>query len=277
MYQKLIGKEIYIFRNFVRGSIRSILFDFDGTISLIREGWQDVMISMMVDHLMNCPRHESKTEIEQIVKDYVTRLTGRQTIYQMIQLHDEIKVRGGKPLSPLEYKYQYLEALSERIKHRIEGLEVEAIGKNALMVRGSREFLEVLKEINVKLYLASGTDEKYVIQEAKLLGIDGFFDDIFGAQDDYVNFSKKKIIDHIIVTQNLAGNEFITFGDGYVEIEETKKAGGIAVGIASNEAMKKGFDEWKLKRLIEAGADIIMPDFLEHKTLINFLSVNESV
>jgi phosphoglycolate phosphatase-like HAD superfamily hydrolase len=126
--------------------------------------------------------------------------------------------------------------------------------------------------MNVKLYLASGTDEKYVIQEAELLGIDGFFDSIYGAQDDYKNFSKKKVINHIIVTQNLEGNEFITFGDGYVEIEETKSVGGIAIGIASNEAIKKGFDQWKMKRLVEAGADIIMPDFLEYKTLLNFLS-----
>jgi phosphoglycolate phosphatase-like HAD superfamily hydrolase len=272
MNQKLIGKEIYIFRNIDHGKIRSILFDFDGTISLIREGWQGVMISMMVDHLMKCPRHESEVEIEQIVKEYVTRLTGRQTIYQMIQLHDEIKVRGGKPLSPLEYKYQYLDALSERINYRIDGLEAGTIGKDEFMVGGSREFLEALRKMNVKLYLASGTDEKYVIQEAELLGIDGFFDSIYGAQDDYKNFSKKKVINHIIVTQNLEGNEFITFGDGYVEIEETKSVGGIAIGIASNEAIKKGFDQWKMKRLVEAGADIIMPDFLEYKTLLNFLS-----
>jgi phosphoglycolate phosphatase-like HAD superfamily hydrolase len=272
MNHKLIGKEIYIFRNIVHGKIRSVLFDFDGTISLIREGWQNVMISMMVDHLMKCPRHESEAEIEQIVKEYVTRLTGRQTIYQMIQLHDEIKVRGGKPLSPLEYKYQYLDTLSERINYRIEGLEAGTIGKDELMVGGSREFVEELKKKKVKLFLASGTDEKYVIQEAKLLGIDDFFDDIFGAQDDYKNFSKKKVINQIIVTQNLEGNEFITFGDGYVEIEETKKAGGIAVGIASNEAMKKRFDKWKMKRLVEAGADIIMPDFLEYETLLNYLT-----
>ena len=31
-----------------RGHVRHALFDFDGTLSLIREGWQGVMIPMMV-------------------------------------------------------------------------------------------------------------------------------------------------------------------------------------------------------------------------------------
>ena len=34
-----------------RGQVRFCLFDFDGTLSLIREGWQDVMVPMMVDVL----------------------------------------------------------------------------------------------------------------------------------------------------------------------------------------------------------------------------------
>ena len=34
-----------------RGRIRSVLFDFDGTLSLIREGWQQVMGPMMVSEV----------------------------------------------------------------------------------------------------------------------------------------------------------------------------------------------------------------------------------
>ena len=39
-----------------RGHIRHALFDFDGTVSLIREGWQQVMTSMMVELLLQTPR-----------------------------------------------------------------------------------------------------------------------------------------------------------------------------------------------------------------------------
>jgi phosphoglycolate phosphatase len=52
------------------------------------------------------------------------------------------------------------------------------------------------------------------------------------------------------------------FGDGYVEIEEGKKIGALAVGVASNEA-EGGIDEWKKERLLRAGADMIVPDFAD--------------
>jgi hypothetical protein len=61
-----------------RGRIRFALFDFDGTISLIREGWQGVMIPMMVEVLLDTPHHESEAELTQVVTDFVTRLTGKQ-------------------------------------------------------------------------------------------------------------------------------------------------------------------------------------------------------
>lgn len=266
-----IGKEIQLIHQIENGFVKSALFDFDGTISLIREGWQDVMIPMMVDVLMECPHHESQTEIESIVKGYVTRLTGRQTIYQMIQFCEEVKQRGGKPVDPLEYKYQYLDALSGQIRHRIEELASGISKPEDYMVHGSIEILKKLKHCNTALYLASGTDEKYVLQEAKLLGIDGFFDGIYGAQDDYINFCKRMVIEGIIQINKLQGKELVTFGDGYVEIEETKSAGGIAVGIASNETDRIGLDEWKKERLIEAGADIIVPDFREYELLIDYL------
>ncbi len=38
-----------------RGRFRYVLLDFDGTISLIREGWQQVMLPMMVDTLARAP------------------------------------------------------------------------------------------------------------------------------------------------------------------------------------------------------------------------------
>ena len=37
---------------------RVVLFDFDGTISLIRAGWMDVMVPMMVDILRNTSGYE---------------------------------------------------------------------------------------------------------------------------------------------------------------------------------------------------------------------------
>ena len=44
------------------------------------------------------------------------RLTGRQTIYQMIQLAEEVRRRGGQPLDPLAYKHRYHDLLMRRIE-----------------------------------------------------------------------------------------------------------------------------------------------------------------
>jgi len=69
----------------------------------------------------------------------------------------------------------------------------------------------------------------------------------------------------------LSGPEFVAFGDGFVEIEDTVRVGGIGIGVATNEAERAGIDEWKRTRLIQAGADVIVPDFREHAALVAYL------
>ncbi|MGC8781344.1 MAG: HAD family hydrolase [Anaerolineae bacterium] len=255
----------------VRGRIRHALFDFDGTLSLIREGWQGVMIPLMVEVLLATPHHEAEAELTAVVTEFVSRLTGKQTIYQMIQLAEEVAKRGGTPLDPLAYKRIYLDRLWARIHHRVEALKAGRVPADEMMVPGARAMLEALVARGVRCYLASGTDEPYVLDEAAALGISKYFVGIYGARDDYKSFSKKILIERIIAENNLSGPEFVAFGDGFVEIEDAKRVGGIAVGVASDEARRTGRDEWKRNRLIAAGADLIVPDFREHEALVKYL------
>jgi phosphoglycolate phosphatase len=254
-----------------RGHIRHALFDFDGTISLIREGWQGVMIPMMVEVLLEAPRHESEEELYAVVTEFVDRLTGKQTIYQMIQLCEEVHRRGGEPLPPLEYKWMYLDRLWERIKGRVAGLKSGQFTPEEMMVPGAVPTLEAMRARGITCYLASGTDQVYVLDEAAALGLSPYFASIYGALDDYRNYSKKMVIERILGENRLSGPEFVTFGDGYVEIEDTKAAGGIAVGVASDEVNRQGINEWKRERLIQAGADLIIPDFRQHERLVAYL------
>lgn len=254
-----------------RGKFKSAIFDFDGTLSLIREGWQGVMIPYFVEVLKATPLAEDEESIKRCVTDFVDLLTGKQTIYQAIQLAEEVKKRGGVPLDPLEYKREYNRRLMERIRHRIEGLKS---GKNApedMVVPGTFELLTALKEKGLVLYLASGTDEPYVLDEARSLGIDVFFDGIYGAQDQYKLFSKAKVIQYMIEKHHLSGDELLGFGDGFVEIENVKSAGGLAVGVASDEVRRAGINQWKRNRLINAGADIIIPDYRKTQDIIDYL------
>ena len=254
-----------------RGHIRHALFDFDGTVSLIREGWQGVMIPIMVEVLLETPMHESEEGLCAVVTEFVDRLTGKQTIYQMIQLCQEVRQRGGEPLAPLEYKWMYLDRLWEHIKGRVAGLKNGEIEPEEMMVPGAVPTLEALRARGTSCYLASGTDELYVLDETAALGLPPYFASIYGALDDYQNYSKKMVIERILNDNHLSGPEFVTFGDGYVEIEDTKAVGGIAVGVASNEATRCGINEWKRERLIQAGADLIIPDFRQHERLMAYL------
>ena len=61
----------------------------------------------------------------------------------------------------------------------------------------------------------------------------------------------------------MRGEELLGFGDGFVEIEEVRRAGGVAVAVASDETNRRGVHAWKRERLIRAGADIVIGDYRE--------------
>jgi phosphoglycolate phosphatase len=260
--------------DFPRGEFRAAMFDFDGTLSLIRRNWQAVMIPMMVDVLAETGTGESREQLHGHVEEFVMRLNGKQTIYQMIQLADEVKARGATPRDPLEYKNQYHDLLWEQVGGRVEALREKRVTPDEMTVPGSRRLLEQLRDRGIKLYLASGTDLKYVRDEVSVLGLSEFFGEhIYGALDDYRNFSKAMIIERIIKDMNVGAHQLLAFGDGFVEIEETRRAGGVAVGVASDEEKREGINAWKRDRLVRAGADIIVGDYRQQDELLAVLGL----
>ena len=254
---------------------RVCLFDFDGTISLIRSGWVDVMVPMMVESLLELKTGETEEELRVIVEDFVGRLTGKQTIYQMIELCDQIKARGGTPLEPLEYKRRYLDLLHYKIRDRLRELRDGSASPEKYLVPGARALLESLKQRGLRMYLASGTDQEFMRDEARLLDVYRYFDGgVYGSLDDYKSFSKKILIQRLIASAECAGSEFLAFGDGYVEIENIKEVGGVAVGVATDEPACQAVDQWKRKRLAGVGADFIIPNYLCREELIKTLFPN---
>jgi phosphoglycolate phosphatase-like HAD superfamily hydrolase len=79
------------------------------------------------------------------------------------------------------------------------------------------------------------------------------------------------VIQKIITDFQLSGSELLIVGDGYVEIENAKEVGAIAVGVASVEDNMYNMNADKRERLIRAGADIIIPDFREGAQLLDHL------
>ena len=264
---------IEIHRGIQTGNIRHVVLDFDGTISLIRDGWQNVMVPMMIECLQTeTDTTETSEQLETLVVDFVDRLTGKQTIYQMMQLSEEIEKRGGTPKEPLAYKDEYNRRLLPVVEERIAELAAGTLSAEPLRVPMSLEFLQSLREIGINCYLASGTDVEFVKNEASLLGVAEYFDGgIFGALREYQKFSKAMVIQKILTDFELSGNELLIVGDGYVEIENAKSVGAIAVGVASVEENIYNMNADKRERLIRAGADIIIRDFREGTQLLNYL------
>ncbi len=270
----LPGTQIELARRRTSGQApQHVVFDFDGTLSLIREGWPEVMVPMMVEFLQETGTAETAEELRTLATTFVMELNGKQTIYQMIRLAEEIRLRGGRPLEPIQYKNCYHDRLMKRIEGRRESLRSGKVLASDMLVPHALELLDALQERGANIYLASGTDEHYVREEVQLLQLDKYFGPhVYGAVDDFKTFSKAMVIQRILQENRVDGNGLVGFGDGYVEIMNVKEAGGTAVAVASDEAGRSGRpDPWKRKRLLGVGADLVIPDYQDASALIAYL------
>lgn len=272
-YSILVYAEV-INHRIIHSNVSHILFDFDGTLSLIRAGWQDVMRDYFESELMSSINNTkvSQDDIKDLVLNCINNNTGKQTIYQCIELADLIRRYGGVPLDIWEYKEEYQKRLLRKIRYRLDELSENPDSKYKYLLSGSLEFLEMLQKRGIKLFLASGTDEEDVKNEAKLLGIDRFFgNNIFGAKKDYKRYSKKEVVNNIICNYKIEPLHLLGIGDGYVEIENVKQAGGFTCAVCSDESGNGSINKWKYERLKRAGADMFIPDYRDIKQLENIL------
>ena len=81
-----------------------------------------------------------------MVEEFVMRLNGRQTIYQMIHLAEEVRKRGGEPLEPLAYKHRYHDRLMGRIQGRLDALASAQAAPHDWTVPGSHDILDGLQD-----------------------------------------------------------------------------------------------------------------------------------
>ena len=206
------------------------------------------------------------------VRDYIDKSTGLQTIIQMEALVEMVGEFGCVPrekiLDKSGYKQIYNNSLMQMVNQRIARFNSGQLDINDYTIKGAVQFLNILRQKGIKLYLASGTDRQDVIKETKVLGYADFFDGgIYGATGDITKYSKKIVIEKIMSENNLAGPELLVLGDGPVEIRESRRRDGIAIGVASDEIRRHGLNMEKRTRLIKAGAHIIVPDFSQTDAL----------
>ncbi|CAG4988889.1 Bifunctional protein HldE [Dyadobacter sp. CECT 9275] len=262
------------------GHIKYAVFDHDGTISSLRQGWEEIMEPVMMKSILGeqYDTIDSGTfeKLTVTVKEFIQKTTGIQTIYQMEGLVNLVREFGFVPedkiLDKFQYKEIYNDGLMEMVNVRMAKLLSGELGQEDYTMKGAVAFLHALKERGVTMYLASGTDVDDVRHEAETLGYAELFNGgIYGALRDYTKFSKKMIIEKIIRENNLNGNELAVFGDGPDEIREGRRAGGISVGITSDEVQRFGHNPAKRPRLVKAGAQLLIPDFSQYKKLVSLL------
>jgi phosphoglycolate phosphatase-like HAD superfamily hydrolase len=251
------------------GRLRFAVFDFDGTLSLLRMGWQRVMADLMVEALQATPRAEAEAQLRARTAEPVFGLAGRPTIIQMQWLVDEVTKRGGTPQTAEAYKQQYLVRLSEGIRHRAD-LEAGRQTPERFRVPGALEFVAALHARGVACYIASGTDDTAVREEVALLGFAPLISDLRGAHEDDSD-AKRVVIDCLTAKHRLSSAELAVIGDGRAEIEYARATRALAIGVASTEEEGAGIDARKRSLLIAAGADVIIPDFSQPAELLDYL------
>ncbi|MBA2226841.1 MAG: haloacid dehalogenase-like hydrolase [Gemmataceae bacterium] len=268
-----------------RGKYQAALFDFDGTLSRLRAGWPQVMVQVLEEYWQaaGLPKDEPEQTRQQLLH-LVLSTNGMPPLRQMHVFVQMVQERGGSELDPSECAATYQYRLRQLVQRRYDSLRRGETAPPQWIVPGAREMLAALQRRGLRLFLASGTEYDQVRAEADLLGLRPFFPHgIFAPQGEDLSFAKGQIIDHLLRNHDLRGEELIGFGDGVVETREVKRVGGTAIGLATSEvseiatptlpsstpatmtALAASDDPTvsdKCQRLLAAGADLILSDYL---------------
>ena len=252
-----------------------MVFDFDGTISTLRHGWETIMEPLMIEMIGG---GQTDDGLVRMVREYIDASTGIQTIYQMQWLADKV-LEQGKNKSPLagpwEYKEEYNRRLMLPVSHRIAQIKSGEKTAGDFLIAGSGEFLRALGEAGIEIYVASGTDHPDVVNEAECLGVSSFFTQIAGAPVGRADCSKEAVLKMLMQQHGLAGEQVAVFGDGKVEIMLGRENNMFTVGLATDEEVRSGVNPVKRTRLINAGAHIITGDFADGGELLKLMGIGE--
>jgi rfaE bifunctional protein kinase chain/domain len=258
-----------------------VILDHDGTLSTLREGWEEVMFAVALEALAG---EQLPTlplvQLERLgakVRRMIEQTTGVQTIQQMMHLADMVREEGLVPparqLDAAGYKARYNQRLMATVNQRIAEFQAGEKEVSDFTLKGAVPLLRALAALPLRLYLASGTDQDDVRREAALLGYAECFNGgIHGSLGNELGDAKRKVVQRILA-QAGSGAALLVVGDGPVELREGRRAGALCLGVASDEVRRYGLNPAKRKRLIRAGADLIVPDFAQYRTLLNYLGL----
>jgi len=253
--------------------IRAVLFDFDGTLSLLREGWPTIMTDMMVERLRTGDDTPASLEALAVrVEELIMRLNGKPAIHQMIAFNGLMAERGLPTDHPEALLDEYHRRLLTVVEGRIATIADGSATPADWAVPGTHALLQSLRDAGVSLWLASGSLLEHVRREAELLDVARFFPDrLFAPSDATPDFSKRGVIERLLAEEGIDGERLAGIGDGTVETQEVGRTGGFAIGVASQPRGVAGEHPDKRRRLLEAGATVVIADYLKLGRLMEWL------
>jgi rfaE bifunctional protein kinase chain/domain len=263
-------------------AIAHAIFDHDGTISTLRQGWERIMEPMMVRAVLGAKLGKvplaTYQEVVGAVKRLIDQTTGIQTLAQMKALAALVRQYGFVPeaevLDEAGYKRIYNDELIAQVSGRLAKFQAGELASADYQVSGALKLLVHLRGKGVRCYLASGTDEADVKAEAAALGYAELFDGgIFGAVGSLAKEAKRDVIERILRENGITGDRLMVVGDGPVEMREGLRRGALCIGVASDEPRRYGLDAAKRTRLIRAGAHLIVPDFTQLPQLLPLINL----
>jgi phosphoglycolate phosphatase-like HAD superfamily hydrolase len=256
-----------------RPGVSHIVFDFDGTLSWLRHGWPRLMVETFRDYVPTGPG-ETRQDLDALLLRDVLALNGQPAICQMECGARRAAERGAPGLNPQDLFQDYAGRLGAVVHARTENLRRGQASPDEFLVRGTRRFLELLAGRGLTLIILSGTVEPQVQEEAELLGLTPYFGrHVYGSTPKLAESSKAAVIGRLLREEQIAGEHLLSFGDGPVEIAATRAAGGLAVGVASDEDDPNSgrLHPAKLELMRAAGAQVFVPDYEEPEALLDLL------
>ncbi|MDA8193382.1 MAG: HAD hydrolase-like protein [Thermaerobacter sp.] len=255
-----------------------VLFDFDGTISLLRAGWQTVMESVMWECLAAALPAESarspRADWSHRIREYIAASTGIQTAEQMVWLREQVeRVGGARARSEWEYKDLYRRRLKSAISYRVAEVRSGEAPADRYLVAGSKALLSALQTKGFVLWLASGTDHDDLVEEAGVLGVSQYFFKMLGAPDRSMANPKAHLLGQALSQWPARdAGRLAVIGDGPVEMELARRYGALALGIASDEGEAGISGAAKQKRLQAAGAHAVFDDLSDLDAILDLIS-----